>query len=225
MAKFSDVFSTTAKVVLALLILSILCGIGYGILAGIGTVVTNPGKTTSGSVASSTSTMYDAADNFRSTIPKSVWDKGMERAVKKHCFIQGMSKEEVQRALGDPTTKASGAPSSWTYQLPTGKCLRYDGDTCIEKEKHEQIVFFTPKGNVSIGVGCETLKGSWAYNQSADLFKNLPPSRAKVSEQVKPCKYADAPDQFCWDPHDGNGERGPYLTREIAIREAMRHYE
>lgn len=222
MAKFSEVFSTTAKVFLSLLILSILIAIGYAVLHGIGTAVTSPSSAITGSGGGSKPTMYEEADNFRTTIPKSVWDKGMERAVKKHCFISGMNGEEIARALGEPTTKTSGA---WTYQIPTGKCLKYEGDTCIEKEKHEQIVYFTPKGNVWSGSGCQTLESHFVYLDSGNLFKHLPPSRQKISEQIKPCKYAGTPDQFCWDSHDGNGERGPYATREIAIREAMKHYE
>jgi hypothetical protein len=220
-------------------ILSILGGIGYAVLHGLGTVVTNNGgTTTSGSVAGSArSAEYDAADNFRITIPKSVWDKGMERAVKKHCFIPGMNEEEVARALGEPSTKASLATGdTWTWLPPGGKCLKYDGDTCVEKEKHEQIVFFTPKGNAWNGIGCQTLKSDFAYYDSSDLFKNLPTpatetKRAKVGGQISLCQLSHPPipmeaskKMFCWDPHDGNPERGPFATREAAIEAGLHGY-
>src|ERR1700732_5253767 len=70
------------------------------------------------SLAKTPQLQFDEADAFHTTMPKSVWDKGIERAVKKRCFIQGMNKEEVTRAVGEPTTKTSSpSGSSWTYQL------------------------------------------------------------------------------------------------------------
>ena len=147
MATFSDVFSITWKVLLALGIVSAIIG-------------TKTTEDRPAGIAKTPQLQFDEADAFRTTMPKSVWDKGIERAVKKRCFIQGMNKEEVTRAVGEPTTKTSSpSGNSWTYQLSPGKRLKYDGDTCIEKETHEQIVFFTPKGNVWMGEGCETLAG------------------------------------------------------------------
>ncbi len=176
MPKFSDVFSITWKVLLALVLISVLCVVGslifFGTIGGIGRAILGTKEVHPVGTPSALQPKFDEADAFRTTMPKSVWDKGMDRAVKKRCFIQGMNKEEVARALGEPTTKTSGAlSSSWTYQLPPGKCLKYDGDTCIEREKHEQVVFFTPKGNVWMGVGCQTLEGNFAYIELEDLFK------------------------------------------------------
>jgi hypothetical protein len=78
----------------------------------------------------------------------------MERTVKKHCFIQGMNKEEVERALGTPTTKNSGPSDSWTYQAPTGKCLKYGGDTCMERDTR-RLFFSVPEGMYRLGWAAE----------------------------------------------------------------------
>lgn len=55
--------------------------------------------------------------------------------------------------------------------------------------------------------------------------------RAKISAQVFRCKDSHAPipkeaskQMFCWDPQDGNKERGPFVTREEAIEVGMRGY-
>jgi TonB family protein len=176
MAKFSDVFSTTAKVVLALVLISILCVVGslvfFGSIAGIGTAIT---RIMSGNSADKA--WFDKADTVRTTMRKSVWDKGMERAAEKHCYITGMNKEEVARALGEPTTKESATRPSglvifaWNYFLPTGKCLKYNGDNCVEKEQWKQRVIFTDKGNVLNGNACRIQNDEWDEIQSEDFFK------------------------------------------------------
>jgi hypothetical protein len=55
--------------------------------------------------------------------------------------------------------------------------------------------------------------------------------RVKVAGQIYPCKESHPPipmeaskKMFCWDPHDGNPERGPFATREEAIEVGLHGY-
>jgi len=83
-----------------------------------------------------------------------------------------MNESEVMRALGEPAEKLgpSGSMGSvWTYHLPPGKCLKYEGDTCVDREKRDQTIFFTAWGAVHLTQNCEPLDGSF-YIFDRDLF-------------------------------------------------------
>jgi hypothetical protein len=203
MAKFSEVFSITWKVLLALLLISILCAVGslvfFGTVGGIVSAIIGTKSTQDQRFevrSTSQSLQFDEADAFRTTMPQSAWNRGMERAVRKHCYIKGMNEEEVARALGPPTTKESNASfgDTWTWLLPGGKCLKYDGDSCVEKAQRKYAVQFTTKRYASVEVGCQTLDSQFVYFRSVDLFNHLPPSRATILEQIEPCKNVVAPD-------------------------------
>jgi hypothetical protein len=94
-----------------------------------------------------------------------------------------MNKDEIVRALGEPTEKRDYGDSTgiWIWQLPPGRCLRYDGDNCVEREKKEQTIFFTAKGNASGQSGCETLSGEYVYFTNSELF----PERAAANPRPK----------------------------------------
>jgi len=96
----------------------------------------------------------------------------MIRTVKYHCFTRGMSQDEVLRALGEPATRSDygyGLGSKWTWELRPGKCLKYSGELCVDRERNEFPVFFTADGNVNTQQDdCEALNGDYIYN--ADLF-------------------------------------------------------
>jgi hypothetical protein len=64
-----------------------------------------------------------------------------------------------------------------------------------------------------IGVDPKSIDDEYGPNKPARIAGD----RAKISGQIKPCKFAGTPAQFCWDPHDGNGEQGPFPSREVAI--------
>jgi hypothetical protein len=169
--QFKDVFSTTAKVILALVIISALVGVGFLVLGGLGGTLMPASSTSSTRAATAEE---DAADALRATMPKSMWDRGIARAVKHHCFVSGMNQEEVVRALGEPTQKTDLGDygSDWTWQLPPGKCLKYDGDKCVEQEKNEPRIAFTRKGSLHYATdGCETLSGHFVYLSRDELFK------------------------------------------------------
>lgn len=175
MAQFKDVFSTTAKVLLALVIIAALIGIGYGLLAGIGALSVASSTSQPSPDAVANAARAGAMDTIRSSMPKSEWDRGMARAAKRHCYIGGMNKEEITRALGEPNKKDDWGSNggAWTWQLPPGKCLKYSGDDCVEQETNHQIVFFTAKGNADESTGlCTLLDGDSVL--SDEIFTTLP---------------------------------------------------
>jgi hypothetical protein len=93
MAKFGDVFSTTGKVVLALVIISVGIGLTFEALGGLGNVVRSP----------QIDQYQIYADETRTGMPTTNWEKGLGRAVKEHCVTDGMSGEEVVRRWGEPS--------------------------------------------------------------------------------------------------------------------------
>lgn len=140
MANFKDVFSTTAKVMFALAIISALIGLGSLVLGGLGSAVLPTAATTA-----SPNKYEEPADARRSTMPKSVWDRGVIKAVKHHRVTDGMNQDEVLRALGEPTSRSK---TSWTWRLPPTECLKYEGDNCVEQKENKAIIFLSAKGNV-----------------------------------------------------------------------------
>ncbi len=133
MAQFKDVFSTTLKVFLALLIISAVIGVAGLILGGLGSAVNSPSVSTK----TETDTHQTDADALRTTMPKKTWDRGVGKAVKKHCFTEGMNKEEVVQALGEPTKKEDypySGESTWTWQLPSGDVT---GEICTRWNERE----------------------------------------------------------------------------------------
>jgi hypothetical protein len=78
----------------------------------------------------------------------------------------------------------------------------------------------------SIGIDPKSIDDEYGLDQqakaAADRAKTAA-KRAKISAELKPCKYAGTPDQICWDPNDGNGEYGPFPSKEVAINTLMAH--
>lgn len=140
MAQFKDVFSTTAKVILSLLIISAMIGVAFLIVGGIGSAVApvNSGVGAPGA---------DEADALRVTVPKSAWDSVIAKTAANHCVTDGMNKEEVLRAVGEPDLRYDGTGiSSWTWH---------------PRKTNETTIFFTAKGNVYLwSSGCKTISGS-----------------------------------------------------------------
>lgn len=153
MAKFSEVFSTTLKVILALILIGACGSVVYWI---IGAASSGHG---SGSIAGShdSSTGTDAmneydrrADDRHTKMPKSQWDKIVAQAIKQHCPFEGMTKDEVEKALGKPeNTDVFSTGDFWKYELADEKkCSRYDGDKCVEHPVETKTLMFTPNGHL-----------------------------------------------------------------------------
>jgi len=171
MATFSEVFSITVKVLLALILLSLLLGATLGVIGLLGWIASPHHESASAATDWDQVIDRDKADNFRSSVPSSKWNRAITRAKNHHCFFRGMTKDEVLSALGAPSEKQDFADngSAWTWTWQTKKCLRYDGEHCAEYDRDHQIVFFTPKGHVDTKLeDCESLNGDYIFN--SDLF-------------------------------------------------------
>jgi len=170
MPDFRIVFSTTTKVLLSLIVIFCIVALAIGILGGMA-MLSHP-RAVAAAPTDTNDAGADLADALRTSMPKSAWDRGLARAVRHHCYAAGMNHEEVLQALGEPSEKKDwGAHgSAWTWQLAPGACLKYDGENCVERKKHERIVFFTAKGNVFLDATgeCESLNGD--YISTSDLF-------------------------------------------------------
>lgn len=174
MAKFSEVFATTGKVIAALFIIAVGAAVIYGVVHS---AVSSTSLSKTEAETSSALNKYDeAADNMHTTMPKSKWDAGIRAAIKQHCAVEGMTKEEVEQALGKATeTTNYGATSkigdSWTYtKIERGKCLKYDGDNCAEYQHDTDIVFFSPNGHKTLGyTGAGCLKSPFFTKYEAFL--------------------------------------------------------
>ena len=104
MAKpFGEVFSTTAKVVLSLLLLSAIISGGYFLLE-------SAGRTASESQSSQAMDEalrdidIERADANHTKVKKSDWDKMVKDAIAAKCPVLGMTKNEVAEVLGQPVS-------------------------------------------------------------------------------------------------------------------------
>lgn len=164
MAQFKDVFSTTAKVIAAVFIVSAIIGVGFLFWGGVVSFVAS----SSSSAPVEKNHYEEDADARRTTMPLSKWNRGIKLAAKNQCVTDGMNEDEVASAVGQPSSKS---PSSWRWKLAPGKCLKYQGDTCAESEQNEAIILFTSKGNVYLhSANCETLSSKQPIDEGA-LFK------------------------------------------------------
>src|SRR5947209_5711506 len=122
---FGKVFSTTGKVILALVLISLGIGAVFGVIALIGN--SNPGST-----GYSRNHDYEnkVADEKQNSMTLTKWNKGVAAANKQHCPALGMNKEETEKAVGKPTNPSD---SAWSFERDTEReCIKYDGDKCAE---------------------------------------------------------------------------------------------
>src|ERR1700756_1961577 len=101
MAQFKDVFATTAKVILSLLIISAVVGVAFPILGGLRSEV---GSAAPGPARASGE---DEDDTIRNSAP-AAWDSVMVKAVTNRCVTDGMNEAEVLRAIGEPNGRYDG---------------------------------------------------------------------------------------------------------------------
>jgi hypothetical protein len=140
MAQFKDVFSTTAKVILSLLIISVMIAVAYPLLGGLGSA------SVPASTAPSGGTGDDDTDTMRAVAQPAAWNNLIAKAVANRCVSDGMNEKEVLRAIGEPNVRYDGeAISSWTWH---------------PRQLNETTIFFTTKGTVYLwNSGCKSLNG------------------------------------------------------------------
>ena len=143
MATFAEVFSTTWKVLLALFVISLGLSIGYFIIAGIGSA----GGGRASVVNYNDPYFLQRAEELHTKMPLSQWNATVKAAIQQHCALEGMTKEQTEKALGKAQTV--GRDGSWEYERAVEKeCIRYEGENCAEHEiSHEYATLqFTTHG-------------------------------------------------------------------------------
>lgn len=145
---FGKVFSVTLKVFLALLLISVIVGVVFLVLGGIGKVAENASDSSADWKTTEKKVETDRADGYRTLVPVGEWNKLIAAAVKVHCPLEGMTKEEMQRAIGKPI---ASDPTTWRYERTVEKeCMKYNGDKCAEptQQVETESFTFTPSGHL-----------------------------------------------------------------------------
>jgi hypothetical protein len=132
---FKQVFSITGKTFISLLIISL----GIGIIWAVISVVSNRPA----SSPSAGSFEDNQADEASAKMPKSQWDAEVKSAIVAHCIFGGMSRAQVEQALG----KINHNGAFEDYKQPSGRCTKYNGDACVEFDTNTMYLDFTKAGN------------------------------------------------------------------------------
>jgi hypothetical protein len=95
----------------------------------------------------------DIADHASTAMPRGQWDAQVSAAIAANCVFEGMTKDQVEQALGKP---AESDLPYWPYwREDKNVCLAYNKDTCIDYQKYEATIFFSTKGNAKEVIGAE----------------------------------------------------------------------
>jgi hypothetical protein len=137
---FKQVFSTTGKTVVSLLIISL----GIGIVSAIVYGISHRPPVSSPSADSADSSEDTNADEASTKMPKSKWDAKVNAAIAAHCIFEGMSRVQVEEALGK-INDVDGAFEAYKHQDET--CKKYSGNTCTEFDTRLMLLNFTKNGN------------------------------------------------------------------------------
>lgn len=164
MSDFKAVFSTTWKVVLSLSLISFVGWIAYSIIDN----ASHSGERERAARREEANwKLYQeqqdaSADHTK--MPKSVWDKRVNWAVQHHCWFSGMNREDLIRALGQPTNEGQhDTYSTMSWSRKTKDCLRYNGDDCVQYRQEEQhIDLINGYAKRYIDDDCHTLSGEHA---------------------------------------------------------------
>src|ERR1051326_1473031 len=144
MPKFSEVFSTTFKVVAALFLLSLIAGVIYFFMTHVSE--SSNARETLDDVHQAQAQRYAAAEAKHTSMPLSRWNKIVAAAIKQRCAFEGMYKDDVEKAFGKPTATQHNADLTETCPPGTGATLRRSrGKTYIDA--FEQVEQNCCRGN------------------------------------------------------------------------------
>jgi hypothetical protein len=142
----------------------------------------------------------------RSRVPKTVWDKRVAWAAQHHCYFAAMSRDELLRALGRPTSETS---SDLVYNHRTNECARYSGDMCSEYKADEQTILLKDgyaDDQLDVGGGCRTL-----YGENQNLGLEMPDFRLSTAKVSK--RTARTAEEAAWHTRTA-GEAASWHTKE-----------
>ena len=182
---FSQVFSVTGKVILALFVIGLGIGLLYLIIGVLGSAGYS-GSSTSSTDYSSTylnsRAYYDKdADEASAKVPLSQWKTMIAADIAGRCVRPEMTNDEVKRAVGEPTSKEVVPPPAGDASLNNGKawqyvkqeqvskpCSKYEGDKCaepVEYKTEKATLYFSPNGHLTypyLSEGLKTDSGGYA---------------------------------------------------------------
>lgn len=162
MADFKTVFGITWKVVLSLAVISLSAWIAYSVFSNVSQ--NSEGKEETRHLEAELQASYQRDDTSaeHTKMPQSVWDKRITWAIKHHCWFNGMTRDEVIRALGQPTKQeVHDTYSSLFWSWQTKDCVQYSGDACAQYRREEQHLNLLRNGYITRGIDddCRTLNG------------------------------------------------------------------
>lgn len=100
------------------------------------------------------STHYNVKADFKPTVmPKSRWDKFMAAAIKQRCPVEGMTRDELEKALGKPNS-SEDTPDGQTLKYEKaidGECTRFNGDACVQRntETKTSVFYISHNGHLT----------------------------------------------------------------------------
>jgi hypothetical protein len=183
---FSQVFSVTGKVILALFVIGLGIGLLYLIIGALGN--TGYSGSSSGSATDYSRTYLESrayydkdADEAPTKVPLSQWKTMIAADIAGHCVRPGMTSDEVRRAVGEPTSKevvpppngdaSSNGGEAWQYvkrEQVSKPCSKYEGDKCadpVEYKTEKATLYFSPNGHLTypyLSEGLKTDSGEYA---------------------------------------------------------------
>jgi SmpA / OmlA family len=224
MAKFSEVFSTTWKVLLALFLISLAIGLVtlvIGVMGG-----TGGGSSSAG--LDHPEIDYDNADNASTKVPKSLWDRMIKGNMDAHVPMEGMSKSQIEQILGKPSTSARTSDGmggeTWTYTKveKSGECQKYQGDTCVEygpDETKTETLYFSPRGHLTTG-------GDFFAFNGCDVVYKISQETCKIADNPIPKKAARSSsrreERPQGSPYNPEAEAGSWRTQTSCEREGFK---
>jgi hypothetical protein len=138
---FETIFSITWKVLAALFVISLIITVIAFMIGGLGQIGNSSRSDTS-------NIKIEDADTAHTKMPASKWNAAVKQCITKHGVMEGMTKEEVQQAVG--------GKEPWAYSIVSLKgssqpCIKYDGENCVQYPPDEVKNFFlhfTPEGRL-----------------------------------------------------------------------------
>lgn len=150
MASFREVFSTTGKVLIALIVIAVGVAVIWGVINALSSQ-----SSLSRPPAPNESFEDIWADSAPTRVPQSQWDRQVNAAIAAHCVFEGMTKDQAARAAGKPVDPTL---SSWSFERQDKQtCLKYNGDACAEFMKYTAVIYFSKHENVKKVEGAESV--------------------------------------------------------------------
>jgi hypothetical protein len=150
-----EVLSNIRKVIAAIVVIAVAVGAVYLIASRMSARgADQPGRAGRDFAGGTSAIANQNADNAPARMPLGDWNNLIASAMRQHCAIEGMTKEQVEKAFGKPSTSTglAGKGEVWKYeQNIEGDCIRNEVAKCVEHLgiHLESIYYFSPNGHLT----------------------------------------------------------------------------